>query len=284
MINEKILVIGASGKVGRQAVTLLQNAGAEVRAMVRNPAAAKLPDATEVVRGDLTDLPSLHSALDGIDSAFLIWPMASVPADPAVVEAIEEHARRIVFLSSAAVRDDVAEQVGPIAGFHHAVEHQIERSGLEWTFLRPYAFASNTLAWTPEIRRGDVVRGAFGAASMTLIHEHDIASVAAHVLTNGGFSRTRHTLTGPELITQAEQVRTIGEVLCRPLRWEEITPEEALPKMFPGMPTSVAESALDGYAEMVRRPGPISSAVPDITGLPARTFRQWVADHAEDFR
>lgn len=44
---------GATGFVGRNVVDQLVRAGVRVRALTRNPDAAKLPDAVEVVRGDL---------------------------------------------------------------------------------------------------------------------------------------------------------------------------------------------------------------------------------------
>lgn len=118
---------------------------------------------------------------------------------------------------------------------------------------------------------------------MTLIHERDVAAVAAHVLTSSGHGSTKHVLTGPERLTQEAQVRTIGEVLGRQLRWVEIPEAEAAAKMLPGSPPEIAKAALDGYAQLIKHPGPITSTVADLTGRPARTFRDWVADRAADF-
>jgi uncharacterized protein YbjT (DUF2867 family) len=50
----RILVTGATGNVGGHVVAQLRVAGAAVRALVRNPGAADVPDGVEVVRGDLT--------------------------------------------------------------------------------------------------------------------------------------------------------------------------------------------------------------------------------------
>ncbi|WP_326645195.1 NAD(P)H-binding protein [Streptosporangium sp. NBC_01755] len=81
-----ILVTGATGKVGGQAVAQLLEAGAAVRALTRNPSSARLPEGAEIVPGDLADPGSLDTALDGVDSVFLVWPTLS--AD----HAREEHA------------------------------------------------------------------------------------------------------------------------------------------------------------------------------------------------
>ena len=67
-----ILVIGATGTVGRQVVSRLTAMGAQVRAMARNPGAARLPPQVEVVRGDLTLPETLDGCLDRIDTVFLV--------------------------------------------------------------------------------------------------------------------------------------------------------------------------------------------------------------------
>jgi uncharacterized protein YbjT (DUF2867 family) len=69
-------VTGATGNVGGEVVSLLAEAG-EVRALLRDPVTAMLPDGVQTVRGDLRDPAGLHAALDGVDRAFLVWPLGS---------------------------------------------------------------------------------------------------------------------------------------------------------------------------------------------------------------
>ena len=95
----QILVTGATGKVGRQVVAALQEAGASFKALSRNPEAAGLPPGVEVLRGGLSDAASLEPCLEGIDTVFLVWT-APFPAAPAAIEAMARQARRIVLLSS----------------------------------------------------------------------------------------------------------------------------------------------------------------------------------------
>ncbi|MGW4844940.1 NAD(P)H-binding protein [Nocardia brasiliensis] len=279
----KYLVIGATGHVGGQVVSQLAAAGAQVRAVARNPAAARLPEAVEVVRGDLTDPDALAAALAGIDAVYLTWPTLSVEHAGPAIEVIAAHARRIVLLSSAAVRDDVEEQDNPIGAVHAAVERPVVASGSEWTFLRPYGFATNTLEWAAQIRAGDTVRGAYGAASMTLLHEADIAAVAVRALTTDDHLGARYELSGPSAATRIEQVATIGRALGRTLSWEEITPEQARQEMT-WLPAEYADFVLAGLAAMVDTPGQSTTTVEQVTGSPARTYAQWAADHAADFR
>ena len=89
----------------------------------------------------------------------------------------------------------------------------------------------------------------------------------------------RYVLTGPEAITQAEQVRTIGEALGRSLRWEEIPREEVHDRL-----SGVPDTALDTWASFVTAPEIVNSVVRELTGRPARSFADWAADHADDFR
>ncbi|AGA27237.1 SDR family oxidoreductase [Singulisphaera acidiphila] len=281
-----ILVTGATGNVGRRVVSDLLRTGARVRALTRNPDTANLPAGVEVVRGDLSVPRSLDGCLAEVEAVFLLLSSpTSAETAPAFLETVAKQARRIVFLSSSAIRDDVEQQTNLIGKIHADLEHLIERSGLEWTFVRPGAFATNARGWwAPQIRVGDVVRWPYGAAVTAPIHERDIAAVAARALTETGHERAKYVLTGPEPLTQADQVRTIGEAIGRPLRFEEISPETARQQMRAFMPPPIVEVLLEVWSKLVDEPTPITNTVAEITGTPAHTFREWAIDHADDFR
>jgi uncharacterized protein YbjT (DUF2867 family) len=275
-----ILVTGATGNVGRHVVRELAQAGARVRALSRGPAAG-LPAGVEPVRADLLAPHTVEAALDGVEVVFLVWPFADAAAAGPLVEAVARRARRIVYLSAAAVRDDGDPEPRGVWG---GVERLIEGSGLAWTFLRPTGFATNTLMWAPQVRTG-VVRWPYGAAARSLIHERDIAAVAARVLAGDGHGGARHVLSGPEVLTQVEQVAAIGEALGRPLRYEELSPEESRRQLLgAGWPAPFVEAALASWAAMVAQPEPVTTTVADVTGRPALSFREWAAEHAPDFR
>jgi uncharacterized protein YbjT (DUF2867 family) len=97
--------------------------------------------------------------------------------------------------------------------------------------------------------------------------------------------RGKYVLTGLQRLTHVEQVHTIGDVIGRRLRWEEIPPEAARQQMLTaGWPPSVVDGILNAHAEFVTKPELITPTVEEITGAPARTFREWAIDHAADFR
>ena len=282
--QSKILVTGSTGTVGGQVVSQLLHTGAAVRALTRDPDSADLPDGVEVVRGDLSDPGSLDACLEGVEVVFLVWPFMTAEAAPAVLDAIAKRARRIVYLSSLGVRDDLEKQADPINQFHADIERLIEQSGLDWTFVRSSGFATNALRWVPQIRADGVVREPYGAAARSLIHEQDIAAVAVRVLTSGGHGEAKYLLSGPQRLTQVEQVETIGEAIDRPLRWEEIPTEAMRQQLLANMPPSIVDGILNAHAEFVTEPEPVTSTVEEVTGAPARTFGRWAIDHADDFR
>ncbi|MFC4589918.1 NAD(P)H-binding protein [Sphaerisporangium corydalis] len=278
------LVFGATGSVGRRVAERLAWSGAAVRATSRNPEAAKLPQGVEVIPADL----EAPGALDDIDAAFLMWPFHSAEPGRPIVDALKRRVRHVVFMTGGGALPGLApeEQPSPAARWHATVEHLIERSGMAWTVLSPSTFMTNTLWWSDQIKAGDSVRGAFGSLWMTPIHEDDIAAVAVHALTEPGHEGHRYTLTGPEVLTQAEQVRLIGEAIGRPLRWQELTLEQERARLLadPDFPGGFVDELLDGYTKMAAAPRPqVTSTVRDITGAPVTTLSAWAAEHAADF-
>ncbi len=278
------LVIGATGNVGRQVVHQLVEGGHPVRAFVRNPASAGLPAEAEIAQGDLTDPATLEAALEGVDSVFLVWPYLTLEDAPAVVDTISAGGRKVVYLSSAGIRDDRAEQDDPINRFHIGIEQMIDKSGAPWTFLRCGSFMATLLEWSEQIREG-VVREAFPDAVRVLIHESDIAAIAVRALTEDGHAGRKYLLTGPEALSQVQQVRIIGEAIGRPVRFEEVTQEELREAM---LSEGWADGDIDGlfaaYAQMGQVEQPVHSTVEEITGVPARSLFRWAQDHAADFR
>ena len=68
-----VLIVGATGSIGRHAVAEALRQGYAVRALVRNPDRARgLPDSVEPVVGDLTDPGTLPPAVDGADAIVFV--------------------------------------------------------------------------------------------------------------------------------------------------------------------------------------------------------------------
>jgi uncharacterized protein YbjT (DUF2867 family) len=91
-------------------------------------------------------------------------------------------------------------------------------------------------------------------------------------------------MTGPQSLSQADQVHIIGRAAGRPLRVEEISPEQARRELLPIMPLYIVNMLLDAWGAAIGQPAFITSTVEEITGTPARTFLDWAMDHAAEFR
>ena len=284
-VVNRILVTGATGNIGGQILLQLPTTGLKVRALVRDPDAARLPPHVEVLRGDLTLPETLDRCLDGIDTVFLVWVAPAEAVAPAV-ERIARRARRIVFLSAPLkTAHPLFQQPNSSRSRAELVERLIESSGLQWTFLRPGMFAANALGWwAPQIRAGDVVRWPYLAVPTAPIDERDIAAVAVRTLCEDGHSGAEYVLTGPQSLSQFEQIATIGNVLGRSLRIEEVSPENWLSELPGFLPSFVAKYLLDAWAAAIGQPAFVTSTVAEVTGLPPRTFLNWATDHAAQFR
>jgi uncharacterized protein YbjT (DUF2867 family) len=109
-----------------------------------------------------------------------------------------------------------------------------------------------------------------------------VAAVAARTLYEDGHAGGDYVLTGPESLSQAEQVSIIGDVLGRQVTFEELSPDEFRSETQGSWPPPVVDMLLDAWAATMGRPAYVTSTVSDILGS-ARSFRQWVADHADAF-
>lgn len=268
-------MLGASGSVGGALVRhLATRPEVEVLAASRDEHAA-LPPGVKRVLVDLADPRTLEHVLQGVDAVHLIWPFFESGADTRrriapIARLLGERARRVVYVSALAAADDPQ-------SFWHVVEDAISDHVAEWTILRPTGFAANARQWAGQIRDGDVVRWPLGDLARPLIHESDIAAVAAAALTRDGHHGQRYVITGPSLITQRDQVSAIGSAIGRPLRWDEISVEQARDEL--GVPGSM----LDAWDAMRHTPEPVNDVVERLTGRAPLTFEDWARAHATDF-
>jgi uncharacterized protein YbjT (DUF2867 family) len=281
------VVTGASGTVGRSLVAWLVRAGEPVRALTRNPAAARFPAGVQVRYGDLADPATLLPALEGAERLHLFPFPQTAPAVAALAR--RAGVRRVTVLSSGSVT------AGYDTDYQLPVEQAVEASGLEWTHLRPGEFAANRLAlWGPSIRSERLVRWPFPDEDGVPIHEDDIAAVAVVALLEDGHAGRAYDMTGPAVLSVREQVAAIAEAVGEEVRLEQVGREEALRRLDEqGGWAAVNGPFLLGYEGF--SPGSEKPEFPEeelqplptveqVTGRPARSFARWAQDHADDFR
>ncbi|MFI6596647.1 NAD(P)H-binding protein [Nonomuraea sp. NPDC050536] len=279
-----ILVTGATGLVGRPLIERLVEAGAKVRAVTRDPSAADLPAGVEVVPGDPRQPESI--ALDGVTSV-LLNPRAVGTAAPELLRRAREHgARRVVAMAALNVDFPLERQPSRLRGdFNKEVEQAAVESGLEWVSLRSGCYAFNTLgSWGAQIRAGDVVRGAYPEARWAPLHELDLAAVAAQALLTDALLSRKPVLTGPEALTAPQMVAHIAEATGRPLRYEQVTHDEAVDHLeSAGIPRPAAAGFLALEADSYGQRDLVTAEVEGALGRPALPFSHWAALHAPAF-
>lgn len=285
-----ILVTGATGNVGREVVRLLVAGGEQVAAVTRHPATSVLPAGALVVEGDPTRSQTLMLAFSSVE-AILISPRAlgDATAGEATAEllmlAAERGVKRVVVLSALTVEYGGGYQ--RFADAFKAVEDAAKASGLQWTFLRSSDYASNALAWMPQIRQAGIVRGVYGDGATSTIHEHDVAAIAALTLLDTDAVHAGHSymLTGPQSLSQRDKLRIIGEAIGRAVLWQEIAPEQFRQALLAqGVPADVPDRMIGYWGSLAEHPSPATFEVERLLGRPALTFADWASEHAAAFK
>ncbi|RSM75620.1 hydroxylase [Amycolatopsis sp. WAC 01375] len=265
-----VLVTGATGNTGRHVVAELVRRGEHVRALTRNPAAARLPVGVELAEGTHTAPETLTDALDGVTRLHITVTagLADVGAD-LVKRAVAAGVRRMTIVWGG--------YVGP-------TEQAMAESGVEWTRLEPQEFMSNVLTWTDSIRTGKVVREPFDLPS-AVVHEGDIGAVAATALVEDGHSGKVYNLTGPEALTTSERIAILGNALGQDITLDRITRQQAIDRLLAeGVSVADAEYVVGWHGDPPVEARTVVDTIEMVTGRPARTFAQWVAEHADRFK
>lgn len=267
-----ILVTGATGGIGRRVVDQLLSRGAtDVRAMVANPAKARLPDGVEVVSGYVGRPESVPPALEGVDRMYLA-PVNETVAD--VVPLIEKAGvRRIVDLS------------GPPGSGWEPVFQAVEAGSVDWTHLWPGEFMENHTLWAEQIKTTGRVRDGYPDAVNAPIAMDDVAAAAAVALLTDGPAQVGKSfvLTGPAAVSRAEMIAAIGAALGREIPVEKVDHDTAVKELEPAM-GEYAGWYLDGIRAMLQAPQAAETAFVDLVGEPGTTFAEWAKANVADFR
>lgn len=284
-----ILVTGATGNVGRHVIQQLTQRGAKVRALVRNPDAANLPDGVEVVQGDLLDVDALREAFQGVSTLFLLNAVVADEFTQALITlnvAREAGVKRVVYLS--VIHSDRYVNVPHFAG-KFGVERMIEQMGFNATILRPAYFMDNDLTIKDVVLGHGVYPMPIGSKGLAMIHAHDIGEIAAIELLSrdqapDGSALTRINLVGPDTLTGAEVATLWSDALGRPIAYggdDTAGFEQNLRQFMPAWMAydmrQMAERFLtDG---MVPEAGDVER-LSQLLGRPLRSYRDFAAEIA----
>lgn len=222
-----ILITGASGSVGKSVLLEAIRKGSGVRAMYRSKEeAAKAPAGCEAVLADYSDKQSLHKALDGVTSVYIVCsPIPKlVELESNMLDACSECGVKHVVLNSALGAGDFGKS---FPSWHRKVEDKLRTTGMSYTILRPNGFLQNIVAYNaPSIRAQGAFYAAMGDAKVSYLDVGDIAAVAAKALKGGTHAGKTYELNGPEAISNAELARRISKIAGRTVNYVDL-PEPA---------------------------------------------------------
>lgn len=288
-MSERVLVTGATGKVGREVVRLLVEGGREVQAATRSPGQARelLGSDAEVVEFDFDRAETYDGALQWADRVFVVPP----PFDPHAYRtlasfldwAVQAGSDHVVVLTGMGVeeREDLALR---------RVEHLVEETGVVHTFLRPNVYMQNFHPGflSREIRGEGRFHLPSGDARVSLVDARDVGAVAARVLTEaaGGHDRRGYTLTGPAALDHHRIAELLSRASGREITYvpeEDREMAERLGEL--GWPPERVEVVLDFFGSI--REGAraaVTSDVRDLLGRPATSFESFAEEHADAWR
>jgi len=232
----RVLVIGATGSIGRPVVEESLRRGYPTRAFVRDPRkASSLPDGAEVVVGDLTQPETLRPALEVVDGVVFTHGTHGDPDEARAVDygavrnvlgALEGRRVRIALMTSIGVTNHGS--YAP-ADWKRRGERLVRASGLPYTIVRPGWFDYNA----PDQQRLVMLQGdrrQSGTPADGAVSRRQIAQVLVACLSSE--SAERKTL---ELIS------------------EHGSPQSDLEPLFSALKADAAGS-LDGIEDMQNMP------------------------------
>ncbi|MFL1479799.1 NmrA/HSCARG family protein [Pseudomonas grimontii] len=219
-----ILVIGATGTIGSLITQGLADAGAEVKALVRQSGKRDFPAGVTEVVADLTDVPSMRVALSSVRTLFLLNAVTPDEVTQALITlnlAQEAGIERIVYLS--VIHADQFTNVPHFTG-KHTVERMIESLDIPATILRPAYFMQNDLMVQQTIQNYSVYPMPIGSAGVSMIDARDIADVAVAELlrrdkASSALDRVTLELVGPQALTGASVAKIWSSALGRDIAY-----------------------------------------------------------------
>ena len=229
MSNSRVLVTGATGKIGGAVAAQLLERGVPTRALVhRDDGRAEVLRASgaEVVVADLLDIQQVRAAVDGVGRLFFNPPYHPYALDSAVAVAVA--ARSAGVDAVVALGQWLASPEHPALMTRHAwlIDKLFELlPDTAHVAVDPGYFADNYLNLVPMAAQLGVLPLPAGGSRNAPPSNEDIARVAVGALLDPARHDGRvYRPTGPTMLSVAEIAETIGEALGRRVRHIEVPP------------------------------------------------------------
>ena len=268
-------ITGSTGQLGGRIARRLAAAGVPQRLVVRDRARAPELAGSTVAVASYDDGTAVRAALAGLTTVLMV----SAAEHPhrldqhrafvdAAADAGVEHLVYVSFLGAA------PDATFTLARDHWATEEHIRARGLRATFLRDSLYADFVPFLTGE---DGVIRGPAGDGRVAVVAQDDIADAAVAVLHDpGAHAGAIYDLTGPEPLTLTEVAEILTAVTGRPVRYApETVPEAYGSRAGYGAPGWQVDAWVSTYTAIAAGElATVSTAVPQLTGHPARTLAE----------
>jgi uncharacterized protein YbjT (DUF2867 family) len=229
----KILLAGASGKLGHEILRVLIEKKITVRALARDPwRLAVKPD--EVFVADARDAAALGDVCSGVDaviSALGASLQLSATKDRATFRAVDYQAnlnllneakkagaRKFVYVSMWAA-PELAETEYFAA--HEAFVKELGASGLDYTVMRPTGFFYLFAEVLKIAKSGVMPLVGDGGAKTNPIHEKDLATACVEALDS---AEKEIGVGGPDILTRREIAEMAARAWGRNIRLVKVSP------------------------------------------------------------
>ncbi|WP_133271791.1 SDR family oxidoreductase [Hymenobacter radiodurans] len=290
-MSHTILVTGATGTVGTEAVLALANRGLTVRAgvhsLIKGDRFSHITSGVQLVEMDFHKPATLRVALTGVGRVFMITPVTDdqVAISKQFIDiAKEAGVRQIVRLSVAGADAEPGIQFGR---WHREVEKYLEQSGLAYCILRPGGFMQNFAEqYGHSIRHEGKFYLPLGDSKVAYIDVRDIAAVAATILTAdiNQHHGQAYTLTGPAAVSGQEVAQAISKACGRAVEYVDVPEAAARQAMAQQLPPWLTNALLELHA--ISRAGyaaHTTSTVQELTGHAPHTIEQFAHDNQHCF-
>lgn len=174
-----------------------------------------------------------------------------------------------------------------LAKWHRAVEKEIEKSGIAYTFLRPNSFMQNIVNYNSyTIKDHSAFYAPMGNGKIALIDARDIAKVAFHVLTDDGHENKAYYMSGPSAISYREIADILSSVTSKSIKYVDVPADVARQSMLEtGMPAVIVDALLElNHINKLGYTAEVSNTVEEITGQKkATSFETFAQDYKDAF-
>lgn len=289
-MSERILVVGASGRVGSKVVKYLDenSEGIIIRLATSRPETAEKwnGEGREAVVLDLNHSETFPKALKDVDRVFLLTGYTSDMLHQSkrlVDAAVDAGINHIVHLGVFTSRRDVI----PHFNWHDLVESYIEASGINWTHIHPNVIADTTLITDPPITETKSFTVNWGHTSQGWVFAEDIGAISATVLREGpekhggsNYWLSTEVLTGPEVADILSEVsgQNIKANITGPEALEAYLPQIESPSVRSYMESAVITMRL-GSENKIWNQNVVHDDVKTVVGRPGITMKEWAKDY-----